>query len=200
MPNYIRHYDQGNVEAWSLSSEYAVDWTFIEFPIGEVDGRTGTPPTIEPGSGYYLFSGSTANSLYGSIHLPSALDLNGDFIPAVKWTKTTSASGGVSWSLQLRAVNPGGVLGSYQAPVFATLSDDFQDDDTADKYAVSMWPTKDIDEGVTLLNDSLGQIVNFILKREPGDAGDTYGANARLLAFGVFCQIDTLGSEGMFAK
>ncbi len=200
MPHYLQYINSGRIPGYTATSEYQSDWDFIQFPIGEVDGRTGNPPVVEPGSGFYLFSGSVDNSVYGSIHLPASLDLNGDYIPAVKWTKTSSAAGDVVWQLESRVVRPGEVLGSYGSAQFATESENFKNDDTDSKYAISLFPTKDIDEGVEDVNQSEGEIVSFILSRQPGDAGDTYGANARLLAFGLYVQVDTLGSEEPLIK
>ncbi len=200
MPNYLQFSKQGRVRSYSATSEYQSDWVFIQFEIGEVDGRTGNPPIVEPGSGYYLFRNTSVDSVYGSIYFPHAIDVDGDFRPAVQWTKTSSASGDVLWQLQYRIVRPGEVLGSFGSPVFAEPVEDYQNDDTSGKYAIDFFPLEDLDEGQTAPSNILGEVVNFILTRKSDDASDTYAANARLLHFGLYCQMNTIGSEEILTK
>lgn len=201
MPNFIQHYTQGNIEAKSLSSKFQSDWVYLEVPIDGVQrGGGAQPPEIEQETGFLLYSNSQDQQSIGAISFPHGLDLDGLFIPAVKWTKTTSAAGGVAWNFLYKITDPGEVIPAAYTDLGYSIPSEFGHDDTADKFAIDIWERKDIDDTPTDPFLPLGAVINIILARDTVAIGDTYAAQARVMSFGIYCQVDTLGSEDVIIK
>lgn len=201
MPNYIQFYRQGNVEAKSLSSEYQSDWFYLEIPLTGIQrGGGATPPDIEQSTGYLLFDSNSVETTVGSISLPHGIDIDGVFLPVVKWTKTSSAAGGVAWNFKYIATSPGEIIPSTETDLgIGVNAPNYQNDDTMNKMAIDFWEQEEFDDTSDDFRP-LGEVITMQLIRQVNHASDTYGADARVMSFGILCQVNCLGSEEPLVK
>lgn len=142
--------------------------------------------------GTFLFSAITTEQILAVLQMPHGWKEESAIKPHVHWSKTTSAAGGVAWTLEYKWFDVGDAHGSYSSPVLATEAQ--PDDDTADQHAIATFGEV---AGTGMLISSI-----FIARitRDHDHASDTYAADARLYEFDIHYQIDDRGSAQEFIK
>lgn len=134
---------------------------------------------------------ATTEQVFGSFEVAHGYLESSTFYPHIHWMPTTSACGVVKWQLELASVveESGGAF-----------------PDTVLNYTIITcatgvaWYAKEVDfvnsngtEGVEATGIKPGTTCLFRLFRNPGDAADTYGADAGLINFGVDFEVHRIG-------
>lgn len=198
MPNYLQYHRQGNIPAYTLSSEAQSNWEFIEYATNGIDNRSGSPPSIEPGTGFYLFPDNQVRTVIGSVTYPHGVDQNGDFVPAIKWSKYTDGPGEVAWKIKYKLIEVGDTIPDEYTELGLSQETQYKHQDTKGLHAINTWATQDVDQDYD--ENPLGVVISFQIDRDTDDPFDTYEGMARMFAFGIYVQVDTIGSEELFVK
>lgn len=160
----------------------------------------GTDPAWDTTVGGYLFDGNTSKEyLAYTLQLPHHWAEGTTLVPHVHWTKTTSATAttttNVMWELAYRWAPIGEVFdGTWTTLSAATTVAGTPDSNAQDVHLIT--ELGEIDSSGKGISDML----LLLLDREPNDAADTYGSDARLLSFDLHAQIDSAGSDRPYNK
>ena len=109
----------------------------------------------------------------------------------VHWCPTTTATGTVKWFVDWCHIPANG------SPAGQTTLSATHAVTVASQYnnlivTIGAFPSD--------LEFEIGDIILAVLRRTPGDAEDTYGADAGLYQFAIHAPCDTNGSRGIFTK
>ncbi len=152
-------------------------------------------PDFDIDTGGWLFDRNSTEILYLIGQVTTDWREGSAVIPAVHWQKTTSASGNVLWRLQYKVSRVGEVMDANFTDIdVSTTADISPDTDTADLQLISLF------ENTKEENLQINDILVMRLGRIGGDAADTYGADARLLYFDIYVQVDDWGSNNPTSK
>jgi len=162
----------------------AEGWEDLRFPVQAIN-PPGLPgdPSIEAGSGMFMFSASATNTLMGAAQMPHSWKTGSLIAPHVHWTPTDTGAGNVLWRWEYKLVPIGSAIPSGYTPVDAVAAAG----GVADKHLITKF-------GLVSTGGSLSLMILWKLSRIGGDVADTYGSEARLLEFDIHYQIDSLGS------
>lgn len=184
------HNKTEEVLLWPLQSvfgSHTVAASSLALPGGASD------PGRDTGDNTLLFDGAGATELItGVMQLPASWEEGSLVYPYLSWCKTTSASGTLMWQFSYVWGDIGATFGALSSPVSGTLFS--SDSNTANKYAVTTFGSID---GV---GKKIGSIIKWQLQRVSGDAGDTYGADAKMLSLSFGMLNDSTGSAQNFFK
>jgi len=171
-------------------------WERVQFPgPGFVYASTNPFPGVDTTLGGLLFDAAGSEGVQGLLVLPHGWAEGTTIKPHVHWSKTTSAGGDVYWRVRHRTWATGGVVaGSWTDLDQATVSSTTPDGDTQDEHLIS--EMGEIDGSALLVEDA----ILFHLERIGGDAGDTYGADARLLSLDFHIQLNSRGTLEEWSK
>jgi len=154
-----------------------------------------TDPTRDSATGLLLFEPTKTNLVLVFDQMPHAWMESTSIYPHVHWQKTTSAAGNVAWRCRYKKAPIAAVMdaawtdmGIVTTPVAGT-----PDINTADYQLITAFGAVNMDD--MNISDS----ILFELSRVGTDAGDTYGADARLLEFDAHYQSNRWGSIEEFA-
>ncbi len=168
-------------------------WDDLRFPASGITlaGLTAPPGTQED-TGLLLFDGVDTNeTIAGAAEMPHAWKAATVVKPHVHWSKTTDAAGDVVWFFRYRTWGKDGLVSAWSSPVAGT--DVFTVGADQKQYLATFG---DIDMAGLVLSDA----IHWQMGRLPGDAGDTYEADALLHFVDFHYQIDSNGSRQEFIK
>lgn len=168
---------------------YGDKWEDLRFPAQAINpaGAASAPSvddTTYPGT--LLFSSIATNVIAGVAQMPHAWSRGTAVRPHIHWMKTTSAAGGVVWQFSYAVVDIGGTAGAYSD--FAGGTTVVSDGNTANKHALTTFA--DID----LAGNGESCMILWKIQRKHDDAGDDYGADARLLEFDIHYRTNKRGT------
>ena len=152
-------------------------------PVGSL-----TPPSIDSSDGSLLFSTNDTVAIW--FQLPHGWREGTELRPHLHWVKTTTGAGLPNWQMKYKFANAGEVLPAFSSLVSSTVG--VSDSNTINKHALSYFPA--IDATGKLISSMLC----VVLQRT--SAGDTYGADAKLLEFDIHYQVDSTGSRQEYIK
>jgi hypothetical protein len=146
-------------------------------------------PDVEADSGLLLFDDSVTELVFAIIQMPYRTAKDSSIHPHVHWEKTTSAAGDVAWRIRYKNAPVGAVRDAAWTDlgIITTTAEETPDVDTADHQLVTGFPKID------LTGTDVEHSVLFEFSRVGGDASDTYGADARLIAFDIHYEVDSFG-------
>lgn len=171
-------------------------WEDLKFPATGIN-PTGpaTTPSVDNVIAGLLFSSSVENTISIIAQMPHSWKKGSNIDPHIHWQKTTSASGGVFWQLKYRWAKIGDVMDANWTTVgTSTPVQGTTDNNTANQHLISAFP--EISGAGKVVSD----ILIMQLSRVPADVADTYAADARMLEFDIHYQIDSIGSDLLYAK
>ena len=170
-----------------------VYWEDLRFPATVVRTNPANEnPAFDTTIPGRLFRHTATDSVYVIAQIPHAWREGTVLRPHVHWQKTTSAAGGVYWQLAYRWAAIGEALSDEVTIGNATPA--VSDADTANVHALTNLGAIS-GEGKTL-----SDMLLMTLSRVHDNAGDTYGASARLIEFDIHYQIISPGSRQEFIK
>lgn len=149
---------------------------------------------IDSDNGTFLFDAATKEVIVITVPVPTNFQTNGVFItPHVHWSKTTSAVGNVVWGLEYKLYkrNSIGSLSWTTHDTNDTVGSGTTDTNEAEKLLVTTFNNFDT-TGTGVQPDDY-----FIVRiyRDAAAAEDTYNADARLLSFDFYYDIEDIGDE-----
>jgi hypothetical protein len=190
----------GVIDAAGVTLENRVEqvrWDDLRFPAQAINPPgQASDPDLEPDTGCWLFAASGTELIYAVVQMPHAWNEGSTIVPHVHWEKTSSASGDVAWSLRYKISRIGEVRDASWTTVAVETSTvpGTPDNDTEEQHLITSFGP------MGMSGSKISTCILFELARVGGDAGDTYGADARLLEFDVHYQLDSSGSILEFVK
>lgn len=167
-------------------------WDDLRFPATAINPPgQASDPDWDVSNGGWLFDSGSTEVLYLIAQLPHTWSEGTTLKPHVHWEKTTSAAGDVLWQLRYEWASIGEVRSALVTINEATAA---VASDVADTHQITA--LGDISGAGRGISDMLVMRI----ERVGGNAGDTYGADARLLEFDIHHQVDARGSAEEFAK
>jgi hypothetical protein len=152
-------------------------------------------PDIDTTIGGLLFAASGTEIVYLQMQFPHTWAEETYIVPHVHWQKTTSAAGDVMWQLEYRWAPINEVMDAAWTTLTASNAvDGTTDTDEANKHLITSFGR------VETAGKQVSDMLIIRLARLGDDAGDTYGADARLLEFDIHYQVNSLGSDYEFVK
>lgn len=141
----------------------------------------------------YAFNGTTAtvDELHGSLEILHDWKEGSVIFPHIHWAPTTSSGGNVKWQFEYLWTSRNDVATSSITETLVMPAGGI-----AWREMVVHIPTNGIDG----TGKGIGSRLQFRIFRDPGDAADTYAADAILLDVGVHYERDTIGSRETIAK
>jgi len=203
MPNYVLVAED---DAWADGpinvgnypghcSHNKPSWDDLRFPATAINPPgQASDPDVEATTGLLLFAAAGTELVYALAQMPHSWKEGSTISPHIHWTKTTSASGDVAWSLRYQIIGIGDVGSGTWSDADTVTTSAITDNDTAWEHLLT--PFTDI----AMTDQTLSTCILFEISRLGDDSGDTYAADARMLEFDVHYQIDSLGSEQEFIK
>jgi hypothetical protein len=189
---YICVEDSGSL-SWRKIPLMLIENAYEDIPIpATAINPTGaaSPPGIDTADGGYFFDSASTEVISIITRMPHTWAEGTDITFRVHWTKTTSAAGNVYWRLEYKWAPINEVYDSSwttlnQTAVIASVSDT----NTANKHLISEFSS------ITTTGKERSDNIIVKLSRIGGDASDTYGADARLLACRVRFQSNAWGAR-----
>jgi hypothetical protein len=174
-----------------------LEWDDLRFPAQGINpagavAAPGVDTTEADFPGTLLFDAGTTELVCGVAQMPHEWVEGTSLRPHIHWMKTTSAAGNVVWHLYYRVINRSVASEAWVGPVVGETES-------------SPGNTADV-EGITTFGDLpmpylvTSKMLAWRLYRKADDAGDTYGADARLLELDFHYQKNSLGSGAEFFK
>lgn len=146
-------------------------------------------------SAYGYDGNNTTESKGGTMELLHGYREGSDLWPHVHWSPTDNNTGNVRWVFEYVVFDP--VANEFRAPVILT----------AIQAAGGLGPNgRPIQHNVEFnlaipgVGLTIGCQIRFTIRREPGNAADTYGSDAILWAVGIHYEINSQGSLQRFVK
>lgn len=191
--NFYFCIDNSGTAAWRK-----IPWMLIENSFEDISipatliNPTGSlsPPGTDTTDGGFLFDSASTEIVSLITRLPNTWASETSIRFRVHWTKTTSAAGNVYWRLEYKWAPVGEVYDAswttlnVTAPMAATT-----DNNTANEHLISEF------SAISTTGKTKSDIIIMKLSRIGGDAADTYGADARLLAIRLRYQLDSFGNN-----
>lgn len=168
-------------------------WEDLRFPAHGVSvGALTEPPGVQGSTGMLLFDGVDTNETIGILaQMPHAWKEGSVIRPHIHWRKTSDAAGDVHWTLRYKWFDVNETEGAWSSLIVGTP---VQTVDATQKQIITNFG--DISgTGKTVSSLFLCQV-----GRLPGEATDTYGADALLYEFDIHILIDAAGSMQEFVK
>jgi len=184
------------IQDFILSLSETAYWDDLRFPATAINPPGAvSDPDRDATDGTLLFAPSGTEVIFCTAQLPHKWKQDTIIKPHVHWCKTTSAAGNVVWGMQYKIYSVGDVAGAFSAIVSSsTTAGPTADLNTAEQHLIT--PLGDID----MTGEAISTMLIVRIARLGNDAGDTYGADARLLEFDIHYEVDSLGSLGEFTK
>lgn len=177
--------------------QYDEAWDDLRFPAQGINPPgAGSDPDVDATTGLLLFGSVSTETIAGVAQMPHSWDEETAIVPHVHWQKTTSAAGNVLWRFEYEVVDNGAVAAMDYGTVLdtAVVVPGTPDDDTANRVLISSFGEVDMADHFASV------LLLWKLSRVPGDALDTYGADARLIEFDIHYRINSFGSQEQFTK
>lgn len=138
----------------------------------------------------YGFDGlATSEQLFGNCEYNHQFKEGANIYPHVHWAPTTNGAGNVKWNLSVVWDN----VGEGPSTVITTSVTQAASG-TAWRPQTAVFPT------VSGVSKKINSQLQFRLWRDPGDAADTYAADAVIQTFGFHAEVDSFGSTGVSTK
>jgi len=171
-------------------------WDDLRAPASAINPQgQASDPDVDAVNGGLLFGSGTPEIVFVQMQFPHTWAEGTYIVPHVHWQKTTSASGGVAWRMEYKWVPIGEVMDATWTELNTdTTVPGTPDDDTADKHVISSFGR------VQTPNKKISDMLLIKVSRQPGEAGDTYAADARFLEFDIHYQVNSIGSDAEFVK
>lgn len=149
---------------------------------------------VDTDNGTFLFDAATDETIVITVRVPTNFQDNGSFInPHIHWAKTTSAAGDVVWAVEYKVYkrNAVGSLSWIAHDSNNTVGSGTTDTNEAEKSLVTVFDSFDT-TGAGVAPDDYYLVRIY---RDADNAADTYGADARLLSFDFFYDVEDIGDE-----
>jgi hypothetical protein len=171
-------------------------WLDTNIPVTALGRGANSPDFVSFLSGGNIqglgFDGvATTEQVFGSFEVAHGYLESSTFYPHIHWMPTTSACGDVVWQLELACV------AEESGAAFPDTVDTFT---VTTKATGTAWYAKEADfvnsdstVGAPGTGIKPGTTCLFRIYRDPTDGGDTYGADAALVNFGVDFEVHRLG-------
>lgn len=177
---------KGVINSWN--DAWATD---LHVPIGASAPDRVLPPGITGIDAYGFDGNATTESLSMVVELPHDFQEGTDVFPHLHWCGSSGAAGNVKWNMQYAICRFDEEMGAVVSTSFTAANPGLGANGRAVVRA---------GEFPAISGLKVNDLLRIRIFRNPGDAADTYGADAIYLQFGIHYVADQIGSAQKFSK